>query len=158
MGATIEHAYIKETQTKNIKDNVFKIENSFTLLISNRNNYITGRDKIVNPENKLQIEKVKKFESLKYDWNGYNALEIHKQAIQNAINIIKILPYKILASPTNRGSVQIEFFKDIDNLIELEIFHDKNILYFVKNDTPIYDEIEISDKEIINYFNEFFEK
>ncbi|MCH6199594.1 hypothetical protein MMU07_08390 [Aquiflexum sp. LQ15W] len=93
-----------------------------------------------NDSNRYSLEKLKlnkqtlfHLKNLKSNWNGYNSKPINEEVIQITEDIISQLDYQPKLFPTGRGTIQIEFFKDENNLLEIEVFEKELFMYKIKN-------------------------
>jgi hypothetical protein len=70
---------------------------------------------------KLNKQKLYSFNSLKFNWNGYEGEVINDEVIKIVEKLITKLEIQPQIFPTGRGSIQIEYYKNEENLIEIEI-------------------------------------
>jgi len=102
---------------------------------------------------KLNKRKLSSFMDLQSNWNGYNGKPIDKNVIETVEGIILNLDFQPQIFPTGRGTIQIESYKDDNNLIEIEISKDSNFLYQVDNGEEIEKDVNIKEiKNIITLF------
>lgn len=64
-------------------------------------------------------------------WNGYDGKKFSKKTIERTLSILKNLRQQPQIFPTGRGSVQLEYHFDEDNLIEMEVSSDEITAYWV---------------------------
>lgn len=64
-------------------------------------------------------------------WNGYNGKKFSKKTIVRTLSILKRLQLQPQMFPTGRGSVQLEYHFDDDNLVEMEVSSNEIIAYWV---------------------------
>ncbi|MEX2567939.1 MAG: hypothetical protein WD431_18475 [Cyclobacteriaceae bacterium] len=92
-----------------------------------------------NNANRYSLEKLrsnkkilKNLRNLKSNWNGYGGEPIDQAVIIKTEELISNLDFQPQIFPTGRGSIQIEYFKNDDNLIEIEISKDELFVYKVE--------------------------
>jgi len=113
-----------------------------------------------NDSNRYSLEKLKlnkqtliHLKNLKSNWNGYNSKPINEEVIQITEDIISQLDYQPKVFPTGRGTIQIEFFKDQNNQLEIEIFEKELFMYKIENGEEI--ESTINFKDLLKVISEF---
>jgi len=93
------------------------------------------------------------FSELEANWNGYDGLPIGENIINKTEAIISTLNFQPLIFPTGRGTIQLDYFKDNDNLIEIEIFTDSQFMYKIVDGDDEEGDVDSEDiKEIIEEF------
>lgn len=80
--------------------------------------------------------------NLKSNWNGYGGEPIDQDVIDRTEKMLSDLDYQPQIFPTGRGTIQIEYFKDDDNLIEIEISNEEIFVYKVQNGKDFEDSVE----------------
>ena len=101
-------------------------------LISNATR-ATSSDRFSLQELKFNKKKLNSFKQLQSDWNGYDGEPIPLEVIESVEKIITKMDFQPSIFPTGRGSVQIEYFRDDDNKLEIEISSDEVYVYRVDN-------------------------
>jgi len=113
------------------------------------------------------MEQLKEFHSFKMDsqltdignlkdnWNGYGGQKIDKKVIKLVETIISNLNIEVQLSPTGRGTIQLEIYKNDETFIEIEIGIEKSFIYLMKNSDEIEEEIKTNVKDIIRKINSF---
>lgn len=83
--------------------------------------------------NKLgdNFHKLYSYLELPTGWNGYNGRKFSKKTIDRTLSILKNLRLQPQIFPTGRGSVQLEYHFDDDNLVEMEVSSDGITAYWV---------------------------
>lgn len=73
--------------------------------------------------NKLgdNFHKLHSFLNLKNGWNGYDGKSFSKLTINRTLSILKKLNVQPKMFPTGRGTIQLEYHIDDDNLVEMEV-------------------------------------
>ena len=71
---------------------------------------------------------------LEANWNSYGAEPINPSIIDKIEDLLPELDFQPKIFPTGRGTIQIEYFKDDENQIEIEISENENFMYKVEND------------------------
>lgn len=101
-------------------------------------------------ENKKRL---RNFKDLQVNWNGYGAEPIPQAVIDKTEEIIVDLDYQPQIFPTGRGTIQIEYFKDDDNLIEAEVSAEEIYVYKEENGDDFEGVVELNTlSEIITAF------
>lgn len=77
--------------------------------------------------------KLLSYADLEKGWNGYGAKKISPAVIKRTKSLLLSLEFQPKIFPTGRGSVQVEYYKDDSNLIEIEIFYNRYSVYSVDN-------------------------
>lgn len=103
---------------------------------------------------KLNKLKLRSLKNLGKNWNNYNAPSIECDVIDKAEKIISNLDYQPDIFPTGRGSIQIEYFLDDQNLVEIEIEIEKIYAYRIKNGYEF--EREIDSSQINDIISELY--
>ncbi|MBM2834448.1 MAG: hypothetical protein HW406_1609 [Candidatus Brocadiaceae bacterium] len=101
-------------------------------------------------------EKLKSFEQLGNNWNGYGSPMLQTKIISNAtsfLSLIKEISSDLSVFPTARNSIQFEF-ETINGLYsEAEIFSEKIEIYFEYRDNPAeyfsFNKVEDASKEFL---------
>lgn len=108
-------------------------------------------------DNKLQenCEKLVKFSKFADNWDGYNAVKFTQNIITKVKNVIENLNYQPNIFPTGRGSIQLEYYKDDDNFLEIEVSNSlsANLFYSVNGKE---EEQIIDDNDIVSKLNELY--
>lgn len=107
--------------------------------------------------NKLEenIEKLIEFSKFENNWAGYNAEKFTQGLIKKVENIIKKLKYQPNIFPTGSGSIQLEYYKDDYNFLEMEVFNSQNANLFYSVAGKETGQI-IKDKDIVSKLNELY--
>lgn len=98
--------------------------------------------------------RLRSFKDLRRGWNGYNGNPIDESIITIVENLLTALDYQPQIFPTGRGTLQLEWFLDENNQIEIEISKEIAYLYQVKNGEEKEMKIEIS--EINDFVSDLF--
>lgn len=85
------------------------------------------------------------FKNLSSNWNEYNSEPIKLKIIEKTEKLISHLEFQPQIFPTGRGTIQIEYFKNDKNFIEIEISEEEQFLYKVQDGEDIEEEIGIED-------------
>lgn len=101
------------------------------------------------------FDRIDSFKALKEGWNGYGAQPISIETINRAQDLIFKLNYQPKVFPTGRNSVQFDFFKDDDNLIEIEIFENHFDLLEIIGGNEI-ELSDVSEQEMIQRTTAFY--
>jgi hypothetical protein len=106
---------------------------------------------------KSNLHKLTEFSSYKDNWDGYTGKRISQEVIKTAKAIVRRLNIQPQIYPISAGGVQIEYYKDDSNNIEIELLDglQYNILL-----TKAGKEIEYSvdtKEECIEILNDFYE-
>ncbi len=83
-------------------------------------------------DNYLRLQEISKFE---YGWDGDKAKPIPVSVISRVKELLVSLPSGAQIFPTGRRSVQIEYHKDDDHYLELEISSRSYSIYTVNGDS-----------------------
>lgn len=114
-----------------------------------------------NDANRYSLDKLKhnkrvlrSLANLKSNWNKYGADPIDPAVIDKTETMLSELDYQPQIFPTGRGTLQIEYFKDDNNLIEIEISNEEIFVYKVQNGEDFEDSIEFDElSEMITSFH-----
>lgn len=114
-----------------------------------------------NDANRYSLEKLKhnkrvlrSLANLKSNWNGYGGQPIGEDVINKTEKILSALDYQPQVFPTGRGSIQIEYYKDDDNLLEIEISCAGIFVYKVCNGEDFEGSVKFDSlSEMITSFN-----
>ena len=98
-------------------------------------------------------KRIQEISRLQYDWDGNKARPIPVSVINRTKDLLKLLPDGSKIFPTGRSTVQIEYHKDADNYLEIEISSKTYEIYSVMGD----DEFEgnVPKKDIVNRVKQF---
>ena len=99
----------------------------------------------IGEENYLRIQEISR---LLEGWDGYNAHPIPKEVILRTKDLLMVLPNGAKIFPTGRRSIQIEYHKDADSYLELEVSTTTYEMYCVQGENE-YEE-SLSESEIVN--------
>lgn len=77
--------------------------------------------------NKLgpNFSKLREFSKFEKNWNGYGGKTFSKATIDRTTSLLKKLNAQPKVFPTGRGTVQLEYHVDEENLMEMEISKDE---------------------------------
>lgn len=92
------------------------------------------------------INTIESFRGLEKGWNGYDAETIPDSLIDRAIEFSKLFSCAYEVFPTNRGTLQFEWFIEGKLYVEVEVFLDK-IEVFVGLDSVILQDNTVSGTE-----------
>ncbi len=103
------------------------------------------------------ISQIKEFASLQDNWDGYNAARLTAQAINDAIDLIKLIPHDLLPSrvgASNDGEISL-IWEEGTLFADFGVLGDGKFCYFInRNNTKLYgDDLKISShipKEALN--------
>jgi|GEM_PF-2678721 len=114
----------------------------------------------VSNQNKYSLDRLQQNKSiitslgeLGNNWNGYGGEPISSDLIENIKNILSEFEIQPQIFPTGRGSIQLDFFKSDDNLLEIEISSDGVFAFKKVGDRE--EEFDLQLSEIIPIANEF---
>ncbi len=114
-----------------------------------------------NDSNRFSLDKLKSnkkrllhLKNLKSNWNGYNGKPINNDIIEQAECLLTNLDYQPSIFPTGRGTIQIEYFKDEDNELEIEIFSNEIFMYKVED--GVEQELSIDADQVSEIINKFY--
>lgn len=100
--------------------------------------------------NKMQenIKKLVEFSTFENNWNGYNAVKFTPTVIKKVEDIIKRLHHQPNIFPTGSDSIQLEYYKDENNYLEIEIsdLQTTTLFYSINGKDK---EQDIDDKDIV---------
>lgn len=100
-------------------------------------------------------EKLIKFSRFENKWDGYNGVKISTKVIKKVENIIENLVHQVNIFPVGNGSIQLEYYKDENNCLELEVSDSqKASLYYSINGKDT--EQIIDNKDIVLKLNELY--
>ncbi|TRX45785.1 hypothetical protein FNH22_31415 [Fulvivirga sp. M361] len=113
-----------------------------------------------NDANRYSLDKLKhnkrvlrNLANLKSNWNGYGGESIDQDVIEKTEKMLSDLDYQPQIFPTGRGTIQIEYFKNDDNLIEIEISNEEIFVYKAQNGEEFEGSVEFDKlSEIITSF------
>ncbi|MDN5202855.1 hypothetical protein QQ008_15805 [Fulvivirgaceae bacterium BMA10] len=113
-----------------------------------------------NNANRYSLDKLrsnkkilKNLANLKSNWNGYNGEPIDKSIIEKTEHLISELDFQPQVFPTGRGTIQIEYFKDDNNLIEVEISEGEQFMYKIEDGSEFEGDVSVEElSEIISNF------
>lgn len=101
--------------------------------------------------------RIQEIAKLKKDWDGYGAIPIPREVINNAINLAYRLKYNSIIMPTSKPSIIFKSKFD-KNEIYVEL-SEKNYSLFLYNYNQKHMEIKnrsINIEEILSVYSEFF--
>lgn len=108
----------------------------------------------VNVTDRYSLDKLKlnkrtlfNLRNLQHNWNGYNAEPINNDIIDKTERLISMIHFQPQIFPTGRGTIQIEYYNNDDDFMEIEIFDDGQFMYRIKD--GLEEEREVSIEEII---------
>lgn len=99
---------------------------------------------------KLNKLKLKSFLKLEENWNGYDGEFITEELIKKTEKIISSLDYQPQIFPTGRGTIQLEQYKDDENLVEAEVSLEQIDVYSIIK--GIENECEVDLKQLNKLF------
>jgi len=113
-----------------------------------------------NDVNRYSLDKLKhnkrvlrNLANLKSNWNGYGGETISQDVIDKTEKMPSDLDYQPQVFPTGRETIQIEYFKNDDNLIEIEISSEEIFVYKAQNGEEFEGSVEFDSlSEIITSF------
>jgi len=113
-----------------------------------------------NDANRYSLDRLKQnkrilrnLANLKSNWNGYGGKSIPQGVIDQKEKIISDLDYQPQIFPTGRGTIQIEYFKNDDNLLEIEISDEEVFVYKVENGEDFEGSVEFDNlSEMVTSF------
>lgn len=106
--------------------------------------------RLIGVENYLRLQDISKFAE---GWDGYSAQPIPKEVISRTKELLMMLPEGAKIFPTGRSSVQIEYHKNAENYLELEISANEYDMYYVMGDDEFED--SITESEIVDRVKAF---
>ncbi len=119
--------------------------------------YTKAKAFVDRENNKLQEnrEKLIKFSKFENKWDGYKAVKISSKVIKKVENIIDNLVHQVNIFPVGNGSIQLEYYKDDDNCLELEVSNSQkaNLYYSINGNET---EQIIADKDIVSNLNKLY--
>lgn len=105
-----------------------------------------------NNADRFSLEKLKEnrrklshFGNLGSNWNGYNSVPIETTIIDQVLTLISDLDFQPSIFPTGRGTLQLEYFKNEENFLELEIFSNEGFLYKIENGNETETSVSLED-------------
>lgn len=113
-----------------------------------------------NNANRYSLDKLKhnkrvlrNLANLKSNWNRYGGEPIDQEVIDKTEKMLSDLDYQPQIFPTGRGTLQIEYFKNEDNLIEIEISNNEVFVYRIHNGEDFEGSVEFDNlSEMITSF------
>ena len=96
--------------------------------------------------------RLESFRLLKSGWDGYGACTIPEGVISRAQELLmKIAPSNLKPQvfPTGRGTVQIEYYIDDDNQVEIEVFLDYDIAFVVSHGEELEKTVDLEEAAFI---------
>lgn len=99
---------------------------------------------------KLNKLKLKSFLKLEENWNGYDGEFITEELIKKTEKIISSLDYQPQIFPTGRGTIQLEQYKNDENLVEAEVSLEQIDVYSIIK--GIENECEVDEKQLNKLF------
>ncbi|MBL1121409.1 MAG: hypothetical protein D8M26_00805 [Ignavibacteriae bacterium] len=113
----------------------------------------------LNTEKKLLKENAKILSEIgqyEENWNGYGAEKINQNIIFKTLDIITSFELKCQPEifPTASGTVQLEYEPSTEHYLEIEILHDRYVVYQRIGENTITQEIT-EDIKLFNIIDEF---
>lgn len=123
---------------------------SFKLLSS-----ISNTESEQNSKLKRNLEKLNSIAKLEQNWDLYGSDVIDERLINKVEKLLRSLKHQPEVFPTGNGGIQLDFFKDDDNFLEIEITIDE--INLVRVIAGVDEECELYNiNEVINTINEFY--
>lgn len=92
------------------------------------------------------------FRDLKKGWNGYGGEEISMGVILKAMSLLMGVCFQPSVFPTGRGSIQIEYYREDDFFVEIEVFEDR-ISAYSENRAGTIEEDDVSKEKASQLLN-----
>lgn len=115
---------------------------------------IKSKDSFSLDKLKSNKRRLEAFNALDDNWNGYGASPLSSELIQKIEFMIENMEIQPSIFPTGRDSIQLEWRKGADNLLEVEIFENGDVEYFLKK-SELEQEGSILDDSISEKVYEF---
>lgn len=122
------------------------------------NSYMSELSEFVflNKTSKMDIvKKIVSFESLKQNWDGYEAIPLEVNSAANSINIINLLDEKIVERiddiyPNTHGTISFDWTNSSNERLSIEVGNNTFSYYLKLNSQPplFFNDIEINSTEI----------
>lgn len=104
----------------------------------------------IGEDNYRRIQEISRFTE---GWDGYNARPIPKEVIDRTKELLMVLPVGAKVFPTGRSSIQIEYHKDTENYLELEVTTASYEMYCVQGENEF--ENSVRESEILGRVRAF---
>lgn len=96
----------------------------------------------IGDENYRRIQEIS---CLSEGWDGYNAQPIPKEVIGRTKELLMVLPIGAKIFPTGRSSIQIEYHKNAESYLELEVSTATYEMYCVQGENEYEDSVHESE-------------
>lgn len=101
----------------------------------------------------VNYRRIQEISCLSKGWDGYSAQPIPKEVIDRTKNLLMMLPNGAKIFPTGRSSIQIEYHKNAENYLEIEVSTTSYEMYCVQGNNEFED--SISEIEIVGKVKSF---
>lgn len=97
------------------------------------------------------------FRELKKGWDGYDADVIPSSVISKTMSLLLDLDFRPNLFPTGRGSIQVEYYRDDNSFVEIEVF-ENHIGVYSEGFRGLIEQDNINEKEACELLREAYGK